>query len=99
MIRHIVVWKLLAADEAQKSADRATIIEALEALPLAIQEIRALYVRPNSVDVPSNWELVLVVDFDSPSDLQSYRKHPAHQRVVQIVHPRVSQRAVIDFEI
>ncbi len=99
MIRHIVVWKLAADDEATKKADTTMICEALSALPGLIPGIKALAVGPNVIpDHPSNWDIGLVVDYDSLADLAEYRVHPEHQRVVQLVNPRVSQRASIDFE-
>lgn len=98
MIRHIVVWKLLARDEPTKNADIAVITAALSALPALIPGVKALTVGPNIVFHPSNWDIGLVVDYATVEDLEAYRVHPEHRRVVAIVNPRVSQRASLDFE-
>ncbi len=99
MIRHVVVWKLAAEEEATRKADIAAICEALAALPALIPCIKALTVGHNAIpDHPSNWDIGLVVDYETRADLDAYRIHPEHQRVVRLVNPRVSQRASIDFE-
>jgi hypothetical protein len=46
-----------------------------------------------------NWDLALVGDYATLADLEAYRVHPAHQRVVELVKTRVSQRASLDFEL
>jgi hypothetical protein len=99
MIRHIVLWKLSAAEEAAKRADTATLVAALSTLPALIPQIKALSVGPDVAHASGRWELALVVDFASVGDLEIYQAHPEHLQVVQIVKPRVSERAVIDFEV
>jgi hypothetical protein len=99
MIRHIVLWKLLAKDAATRSANVSTIVAALSALPALIPEIKTLAVGPNVANHPSNWDLGLVVDYASMAHLDRYRNHPEHLKVVEIVRPLVSQRASLDFEI
>ncbi len=99
MIRHIVIWRLRAEDQATRAADVATIVAALSELPTVIPQIRTLSVGPNIADHPSNWDLALVIDYNTRADLDAYRVHPEHLRVVQIVNARVSQRVSIDLEI
>jgi quinol monooxygenase YgiN len=99
MIRHIVLWKLRAVDAATRSADVSTIVAALSALPALIPEIKALAVGSNVADHASNWDLGLVVDYANMADLDTYRTHPEHLKVVDIVKPLIAQRASVDIEI
>lgn len=99
MLRHIVMWKLAADDSATKERDAATIRSALTSLLPHIPEILSLTVSTNSTAVPKNWDVVLVADYADEAALQSYIDHPEHQRVVKIIVPLVSARAVVDFEI
>ena len=99
MIRHIVLWKLAAADEATKRADAATMAQALSSLPPLIPQIKALSVGPNVAYPASNWDFALQIDFANLVDLEAYQVHPEHVKVVEIVKARVSERAAVDFEL
>lgn len=99
MIRHIVMWKLTATDEAQKAADAEAIRDALESLVPEIDEIVSLTVSRNSVDIDGNWDLVLVGDYVDADGLRTYIEHPLHQAAVSVVRPRVEARGAVDFEV
>ncbi|HEV7955896.1 MAG: Dabb family protein [Microbacteriaceae bacterium] len=97
MLRHIISWKLAAEDPATRSEYAATIAEALQSLVPLIPEIRSLRVAENAVPLPTNWDLVLVADYDDEAALRAYIDHPEHQRVAGIIRPLVSERAAVDF--
>jgi len=99
MIRHIVSWKLISEDAEGKAAGFDTIRTALEALPELIPEIRALQVGRNIAYPDSNWDVVLVADYDSLDALEAYQVHPDHQAAVAIIRPLVAQRSNVDFEL
>lgn len=99
MIRHIVSWKLISEDAEGKLAGFDTIRTALEALPELIPEIRSLQVGRNIAYPDSNWDVVLVADYDSLEALEAYQVHPDHQAVVAIIRPLVAQRSNVDFEV
>ena len=97
MLRHIITWKLAAENTAKKLEDSATIAAALQGLVPLIPEIRSLTVASNVVSLGTNWDLVLVADYDDEEALRTYIDHPEHQRVVGIIRPLVAQRAAVDF--
>ena len=99
MIRHIVSWKLISEDAEGKEAGFDTIRTALEALPPLIPEIRALQVGRNIAYPDSNWDVVLVADYDSLDALEAYQVHPDHQAAVAVIGPLVAQRSNVDFEL
>lgn len=99
MIRHIVSWKLKAADEPGKALAAAEITAALTSLPGAIAEIQALTVAGNAANHDKNHDIVLIVDLESLEDLEAYQVHPAHIRAGGVIGPRVSARACVDFEV
>ncbi|MFP7762232.1 Dabb family protein [Marisediminicola sp. LYQ85] len=96
MIRHIICWKLAATDPAQRAEDASVISSELNGLVSLIPEISSLTVSTNAVDIDGNWDLALVIDFADEAALRVYGPHPEHQRVVEIVKPRVSERSAID---
>ena len=97
MLRHIITWKLTAADTGAKLEDAATIAAALQGLVSLIPEIRGLTVARNVVSLDTNWDLVLVADYDDEEALRTYLDHPEHRRVVGIIRPLVAERAAVDF--
>lgn len=99
MIRHIVTWKLKAEDAAGKAESAAVIKAELEALVPLIDELLTLEVRANEAYFETNWDVVLVADYDSLAGLDAYQVHPEHQRVAAIVREHVSARASVDFEL
>jgi Stress responsive A/B Barrel Domain len=99
MIRHIVAWKLKTEDAAGKSEVSAQIRGLLESLRPIIPEIKSLAVNENVVITESNWDLVLVADYDSPEALKAYQVHPEHQKVSAVITSLVAARASVDYEI
>ncbi len=99
MIRHIVVWKLKAEDDAGKAAAVAAIADALEPLANIIDGTRSVRVRANTAYLEANWDVVLEGEYDSLEALDAYQVHPEHQAAAAIVRSHVAQRASVDFEV
>lgn len=99
MIRHIVTWKLKAEDEAAKAIAAAEIATALEGLVSYIPEIISLKVARNIAYSDKNFDVVLVAEYATLEDLETYQVHPEHIKAAGVVGARVSARASIDFEI
>jgi CRISPR/Cas system CMR-associated protein Cmr5 small subunit len=99
MIRHVVAWKLAATDPEQKAADAATVTRLLSSLPAVVPSIAALTVGPNVAFFESNWDVVLVADYESLADLEAYQVHPEHQAVVPQIKALTAERAAVDFEL
>lgn len=97
-VKHIVIWKLSATDEADKARDTARITELLTGLVGAIDTIRSLTVGVNGAYPEKNSDIAIVADFDDYAGLDTYQEHPAHQAVAAEIRALVSGRAAIDYE-
>jgi hypothetical protein len=99
MIRHIVVFRLDAADGEQRRADAAGIKSRLEPLKDVIPQVLSLEVHSDLGLIGSHWDAVLVADYPSNEALEAYQSHPQHVEAVNWVNTVVADRAVVDFEI
>ncbi|MBN1416379.1 MAG: Dabb family protein [Bacteroidales bacterium] len=100
MIRHIVMWTIRETGTPRgKLEAMAELKSKLLALKEQIREIRNLEVHFNSISAPQdNFEVILESEFASWTDLETYRKHPAHVAVAEYVKNIRQSRAVIDYE-
>jgi predicted metal-dependent HD superfamily phosphohydrolase len=99
MIRHIVTWKLKAQDAEGKSAGFTAMAEALGALPQTVSEIRHLTIGQDLGTIDGNWDVTLIIDFETQADLAAYQVHPDHVEAAKVVRENVTERATVDFEI
>ena len=99
MLRHTVLLRIDATDDAVRSERSQRLIAALESLPPSIPEIRALAVNANVVVREGNWDVALVVDVDHAEALEVYRSHPEHQKVLRLISEITSDRCAVDFPV
>jgi hypothetical protein len=99
MIRHIVAWKLTAQDADGKSAAFDELAEAFGPLPALIPQIKTLHLGRDLGETPNNWDVVLVMDFETTGDLAAYQGHPDHQPVKTTVRRLTGDRMAVDFEL
>jgi hypothetical protein len=80
MLRHVVMFRFAdTVDDAQISALGA----ALDTLPSKIAVIRS-YMHGRDVGLSAtNFDYVVVADFDSADDFAVYRDHPDHQAFIE----------------
>ena len=99
MIRHIVSWKLAAKEEPAKAEGYQAIAGALLPLAQVIPEILAIGVERNIAYPESNWDVVLVADFETLEDLESYQRHPDHVAATAVVRSQVAERVAVDIRL
>ena len=99
MIRHVLTWKLLAEDSAERSMAFAELAEGFGALPKLIPEIKMLQIGRDIEETDGNWNVALVIDFATTADLAVYQQHPEHVKVKQIVRRVTGERTCVDFEL
>lgn len=99
MIRHIVEFKLASNDPAQRIADAEGIREHLTSLLGVVPGLRGISVLPDLGHIDGHWDLVLVSEHDSAEALDGYQAHPAHKEASAWVAERVSDRAIVDYEL
>jgi len=99
MIRHIVAFKLAADDAGTRAAQAAEAGRRLEALVGVVPTLRAMSAGANALDLPGNWDLALVADFDDAAGLDAYQVHPAHEEVAAFIGGIRSDRVAVDIEV
>ncbi len=99
MIKHIVFFKLAENAEGKTKAENALYIKSeLENLKNVIPQIRIIEVGINTPEAPiSNYDIALVSEFDSMTDLDIYQEHPEHKRVAAFIGKVRTERACVDY--
>lgn len=96
MIRHIVMWKLAATEDAEKATVTREIIRLLEGLPAVVPGLTSLEVTTDLGDDDGNFDVVLVSEHVSQSALLEYQEHPAHRAAAGWIREHVTARACVD---
>jgi hypothetical protein len=98
MINHVVLFKLKDFPVGEKEKILAELKSLLESLKDKIREVKYLEVRLNyETDAKSN-DIILLSHFNSIEDLDKYRVHPEHLKVVARFGEVTESRAAIDYE-
>ena len=100
MIRHIVLFKLNHEDSKLNKKEVLNILKAnLENLKNKIPEIKFYEVGINIVDSPNSFDIALNSEFKSFEDIERYRIHPEHLKIVEIINTYCDKRVAVDYEI
>ncbi len=99
MVKHIVMWTIKETDGFSKSQNGLRLKEKLMMLPGLISEIIEFEVGINTIESAAAFDIVLVSAFATWDDLDAYRTHPEHLKVVDFVGQVRQERAVVDYEI
>lgn len=100
MIKHIVLIRLQNTDHPEikeKNADKLKTL--LESLVSSIPEIKHLEVGKNISGRSAAYDLALVTEFDNTVDLDIYRNHPDHVKVLEFLKEVTEKTAVVDYEL
>jgi hypothetical protein len=98
MINHVVLFKLKDYSEAEKPALIAEMKSLLEGLKGKIDELKFIEVGVNYELNSNNYDVVLLSHFNSVDDLNKYRIHPEHKKVLVRFAELKLERAAVDFE-
>ena len=97
MFRHVVMFRW--ADHVDV-AHVERIWAGLSELPAAIPEIRAYHHGRDAGLVDTNYDYVVVGDFDDVDGYVAYRDHPVHRKVIDdLIAGNVAERAAVQYEI
>lgn len=83
-----------AADFDQRKEKLASLLEGLEA---SIPEIKYWEVGRNFCDKAAAFDVVLSSGFDNEQDLDTYRVHPEHVKVLDYIREVVEDIRVVDY--
>ena len=95
MVRHIVLWKLKSAAD----ADFASIRAALEAQVGRIPGLLKVEVGPSFNTGKRATDFALVCDFANRESLAGYHRHPAHAATRAVVDPLIAEHWIADYEL
>ena len=98
MINHIVLYKLKDYSIDQKPLIIAEMKSLLEGLKGKIDELKYIEVGINNVLETKSYDLALVSHFNSIEDLDKYRVHPIHKKIIARFAEFNLERAAVDFE-
>ena len=93
MIRHVVMWKF----KPDTWEEMEQFLTGLQGLYGVIPQIRAQQVGINCVE--GNYDAVLISDFDSLEDLETYKKDPRHVAVSALCKAIRTDRVAVDYEV
>ena len=91
---HGVLFKLTDPAERVRRETRDVLLDMQHELPM----LRSVEVGLNSGDDPRAFDVSLITRFDCMRDLQAYRVHPHHQKVIAYMKGVASQSVVVDYE-
>lgn len=97
MINHIVLFKLKDYPQEEKAQIMAELKELLESLQKKIFEVKFIEVGVNYELNSKSYDLALISHFESVNDLDAYRVHPEHLKVVERVNETTAERAAVDY--
>ena len=92
MIRHIVMWKFRPGTEAEQTR----FFEGLRGLQGVIPQLLRCEVAANVGK--DNYDAVLISDFASLQDLETYKNDPRHKAVSSLCKSIREDRVAVDYE-
>ncbi|MHA7110346.1 Dabb family protein [Sunxiuqinia elliptica] len=98
MINHVVLFKLKNYHEAEKEVVLHKIKSALEGLNGKIEQLKHLEVGLNYELNAKSYDVCLISHFETVADLDIYRVHPEHLKVVDLITEATVERVAVDFE-
>lgn len=98
MINHVVLFKFKSYDKPEeKLAIMNEFKSELLALEEKISELKYIAVGFNFKLDAASFDVCLQTHFDSLEDLDAYRVHPEHVKVVKLVADHIVDRAAVDY--
>jgi hypothetical protein len=91
------MFKTRPMPEEEKTIAIERLKRAIDALEQEVPQVKFLQTGINFNTRPQAFDLVLISDFEREEDLDIYRDHPQHQRVMDIIHEAVDKVHVVDF--
>lgn len=99
MINHVVLFKLKKYEShSEKQNVISQIEDALLGLSGIIRELKHIEVGVNYELDAKSYDICLITHFDSVEALDSYRVHPEHVKVAELIGQHAVERAAVDFE-
>ncbi len=100
MIKHVVMWTIKDSHDGLCKTELANKLKTclLNLQPL-ISQVKNIEVGINSLNNGKNYDVILISEFESASDLEIYAQHPEHLKVVEFVKQISTGRAAVDYNL
>lgn len=98
MINHVVLFKLKDYPQNKKVEIIAELKEKLLTLKGKIEELKHIEVGENYEIEAKSYDMALITHFENIDDLDVYRVHPEHLKVVKRIGETTVARAAVDYE-
>ena len=99
MIRHVVMWKFKDSAEGRTKRENMELVrERLLALPTLIPQIKRMEVGFDVRGTEASLDVMLLTEFDSLEDLETYIVHPDHQKIGVLLRAVTETRVAVDSE-
>ncbi len=98
MLNHVVLFKFKAYPSNEKQEKLDQLKTALLGLKDKIEELKYIEVGTNYELDAKSYDLCLISHFDNEADLDVYRVHPEHLKVLELVKEFTELRAAVDYE-
>jgi hypothetical protein len=98
MINHVVLFKLKDYSDDEKPQLIAEMKSLLEGLKGKIEELKYIEVGVNYELNAKSFDVALISHFETFEDLDKYRVHPEHKKVLVRFAELRLERAAVDFE-
>lgn len=97
MINHVVLFKLKDYPADEKVLVLAELKSLLEGLKDKIAEVKFIEVGLNYEVEAKSHDICLLSHFETTEDLDIYRVHPEHQKVVKRIIETTVSRSAVDY--
>lgn len=94
-LQHVVLVDL--ADDADIPAMRAESDAKLPSIPEVRRYVCGTPVDTGRANVATDYDLGIIVEFDSVDDYKAYLAHPTHQALVTAWKPKWKRSTIVDF--
>jgi hypothetical protein len=99
MINHVVLFKLKKYEsDSEKQNVISSIEDALLSLLETVDELEYIEVGVNYELAAKSYDICLITHFETLEQLDSYRIHPEHVKVAELIGQHAVERAAVDFE-
>ncbi len=97
MINHVVLFKLKEYPEEEKIKIAAELKGLIEGLKEKIDGVKFMQVGTNHEFPAKSFDMALISHFETAADLENYRVHPEHLKVVERIKETTTERAAVDY--
>lgn len=99
MVKHIVMFRFMEQADGRSKADNLQIAKSmLEKLQGVVPTLKSSHVYLNDGTNKTNYDLVLISEYDSYEALDEYIVHPAHKAVGEFIKKVRLDRACVDYQ-